>query len=107
VHETTFLGRAIDFRIGLNSGPLVAGVLGHKKFSYDLWGDTVNTASRMESTGRPGSIQMTRATYERLRDDFECEPGGIIAVKGKGDTEVWYLARERARIADDDASLAT
>jgi adenylate cyclase len=88
--------RQINFRIGINSGPVVAGVIGRKKFIYDLWGDAVNTASRMESHGTPGCIQITRETYALIQDEFVCEPRGTITVKGKGEMETWYLMRERA-----------
>jgi adenylate cyclase len=70
---------------------VVAGVIGRKRFLYDLWGDAVNTASRMESHGTPGRIQITRATYELLGHEFPCEPRGTIIVKGKGAMEAWYL----------------
>jgi guanylate cyclase len=81
----------LELRIGINSGPVVAGVIGRKRFLYDLWGDAVNMASRMESQGTPGHIQVTRATYELLRDEFELEPRGTVPIKGKGEVETWYL----------------
>lgn len=84
-------GKKLDFRIGLNSGPVVAGVIGRRKFQYDLWGDPVNTASRMESSGVAGKIQISRETYELVKDEFLCEPRGTVQVKGKGEMETWYL----------------
>jgi guanylate cyclase len=85
----------LELRVGINSGPVVAGVIGRKRFLYDLWGDAVNTASRMESQGAPGRIQITTATKELLDDEFACEPRGTIWVKGKGEMEVWYLVGPR------------
>ena len=84
-------GLRLDLRIGINSGPLVAGIIGHRKFAYDLWGDTVNTASRMESHSSGGKIQISRATFELLKEDFIFEYAGKISIKGKGEMEVWYL----------------
>jgi class 3 adenylate cyclase len=84
----------LQLRIGINSGPVVAGVIGTSKFIYDLWGDTVNLASRMESTGIPGQVQVTRAVYERLKDKYEFESRGMVQVKGKGEIETWLLHGE-------------
>ncbi len=83
--------RELRFRIGINSGAVVAGVIGHKKFQYDVWGDAVNIASRMESQGVPGKIQITRQTFESLKNGFVCQPRGVIDVKGKGKMETWFL----------------
>jgi adenylate cyclase len=84
-------GRPLKFRIGINSGPLTAGIIGNKKFQYDIYGDTVNTASRMESHGVPGKIQISKDTYEILKDEFALEHRGTIDVKGKGQMETWFL----------------
>jgi class 3 adenylate cyclase len=82
---------SMKLRVGVNSGPVVAGVIGKSKYIYDLWGDTVNLASRMESGGLPDSIQVTRPVYEKLKGLFVFEERGAIEVKGKGSVEAWLL----------------
>jgi adenylate cyclase len=94
-------GHLLSVRVGINSGPVTAGIIGSHKFSYDLWGDTVNIASRMESGGVPGSIQVSEVTYELLKDEYLCEPRGVIPVKGRGDMETYLLVSRR------EASLAS
>jgi class 3 adenylate cyclase len=89
------LGLELAIRIGMDTGPVVAGVIGRRKFIYDVWGDAVNTASRMESHGVPGRIQVTQATYERLRDRYRFEERGLIDVKGKGQLPAYLLVARR------------
>jgi class 3 adenylate cyclase len=81
----------LRLRIGINSGPVVAGVIGRTKFIYDLWGDSVNLASRMEAYGVPDAIQVTRGVFEPLQGRYPFEPRGVIEVKGKGPVETWVL----------------
>jgi guanylate cyclase len=78
-------------RIGIHTGPVVAGVIGRRKFAYDLWGDAVNTAARMESHGVPGAIHVTRTVHEALADRCRFEARGTVDVKGKGPMETWLL----------------
>ena len=83
--------RPLDLRIGIDTGPVVAGVIGKRKFTYDLWGDTVNTASRMESSGVPGKIQVTGRVRRALQRSYRFRPRGRIEVKGKGQVDTWFL----------------
>jgi adenylate cyclase len=91
ISNRTFGGRRLAFRIGINSGPVVAGVIGRRKFIYDLWGETVNMASRMESHGQSGVIQIARNTFDIVSGEFDCQARGEIEVKGAGRVETWYV----------------
>ena len=92
---TNLSGPPLELRIGINSGPVVAGVIGRRRLIYDLWGDSVNVASRMESQGVPGRIQVTRSTHDLIGDRFAFETRGTVNVKGRGDVETWLLVGER------------
>jgi len=89
-------GQCVSFRIGINSGSMIAGVIGRRKFVYDVWGDAVNIASRMESHGLGGAVQITQTTYELIKDEFVCEPRGTVNVKGKGEMEVWLVVSRKS-----------
>lgn len=85
------LGTSLDVRIGLHSGPVVAGIIGTRKFAYDLWGDTVNVASRLESHGVAGRIHVTEATWLALRERFTFEQRGEVEIKSIGRVKAWFL----------------
>ncbi|HNP55314.1 MAG TPA: adenylate/guanylate cyclase domain-containing protein [Ferruginibacter sp.] len=81
-----------DIRIGIHTGPVVAGIVGLKKFAYDIWGDTVNTASRMESSGEAGKVNISASTYEKVKDKYACEYRGKITAKGKGEIDMYFIS---------------
>jgi class 3 adenylate cyclase len=98
-----YAGEKIQFRFGLNSGPVTTAMIGRSKLQYDIWGDAVNIASRMESQGRPGKIQISADLYQLLSDEFICERRGLIDVKGKGQMETWWLTGRKPRSTSDSA----
>ena len=97
-------GESFQIRIGINTGVVVAGVIGTRKFIYDLWGDAVNIASRMESSGEPGRIQVTEATYEQLKYKYELQKRGAVSVKGKGEMTTYWLLGKKSSVLETGAS---
>lgn len=93
--QRTFAGQKLGLRVGISTGPVVAAVVGLQRFSYDVWGDTVNTAARMCTHGSRGVVQITEDTYRLISERFDCVPGGLIDVKGKGAMNVWHVLRTR------------
>jgi class 3 adenylate cyclase len=83
--------KVFDIRIGIHSGPVVAGIVGVKKFAYDIWGDTVNTAARMEQSSEAGKINISETTYALVKDKFSCIHRGKIAAKGKGEIDMYFV----------------
>jgi len=94
-----------ELRLGIHTGPLIAGVIGERKFAYDVWGDTVNTASRMESSGTPGRINISYSTYEVVKDFFVCEYRGEVSAKNKGVVKMYYLDRIKPEFSKDEEGL--
>merc|ERR1711920_46975 len=88
-------GDLIQVRVGIHSGPCVAGVIGHKKFAYDVWGDAVNTAARMESHGEPMRLHCSRDTWLLLGDDFDCIAREPMKIKGKGEMQTYFVLADK------------
>ncbi|MFA6260588.1 MAG: adenylate/guanylate cyclase domain-containing protein [Bacteroidia bacterium] len=86
-----------QLRIGIHTGPVIAGVVGKKKFAYDIWGDTVNIAARMESSGEPGRINISSSTYELIKNHFECQARGKVVAKGKGELDMFFVVKEKSQ----------
>ena len=95
---------AFQIRIGINTGPVVAGIVGTKKFAYDIWGDTVNVASRMESSSVPGRINISESTYELIKDRYECEYRGEIDVKNKGMMKMYFINAKKNEVQEENIS---
>ncbi|MCB1176251.1 MAG: adenylate/guanylate cyclase domain-containing protein [Leptospiraceae bacterium] len=91
-----------ELRLGIHSGPLVAGVIGEKKFAYDVWGDTVNTASRIESTGEVGKLNISGSTYNLIKDFFDCEYRGKIPAKNKGEIDMYFVTNIKPHLVRDN-----
>jgi class 3 adenylate cyclase len=87
-----------EIRIGVHTGSVVAGIVGIKKFQYDIWGDTVNTAARLESSGTEGKVNVSSSTYDLVKNHFACTPRGKIAAKGKGELEMYYVERKEVEL---------
>lgn len=94
-----------EIRIGIHSGPLIAGVIGKRKFTYDVWGDAVNTASRMESCSLPGAINISQATFELVKDFFDCQYRGKVAAKNKGSIDMYFVSSIKKNLALDPLGL--
>jgi len=87
-------GRTLQVRVGMHAGPVIAGVIGQKKFAYDMWGDTVNVAARLEATGAPGQVHVSESIYLSLKDDFAFEPRGEVELKGRGRMTTYFMKKK-------------
>ena len=87
--------KTFEIRIGIHSGSVVAGIVGVIKFAYDIWGDTVNTAARMEQTGEEGKINISGVTYELIKDEFDCTYRGKVSAKNKGEIDMYFVEKEK------------
>jgi len=96
-----------DIRVGVNTGPIVAGVVGTKKFAYDIWGDSVNVASRMETKSLPGRINVSESTYELIKDVYDCEFRGEIDVKNKGMMKMYFVNKIKDKSFMNTLDLAS
>ena len=92
-------------RLGINTGSIMAGVVGEKKFVYDIWGDAVNVASRLETSGESGKINISGTTYSAIKDLFECEPRGEITVKNRGPIDMFYVNRIMPELSTDENGI--
>jgi len=101
--EHSVLGRSLwKIRIGVHTGPIISGVVGKKKFAYDIWGDTVNTASRLEQASHPNKVNISGATYELVKDFFDCTYRGKVPVKHKGEIDMYFAERIKIELSGDD-----
>ena len=96
----------LDMRVGIHTGPAVAGVIGKEKFSYDIWGDTVNLASRMESSGEPGKVNISQDTYQCVKDFFDCEPRGKVVAKNKGEMDMYFVSGIKPDLSEKGDGLS-
>ena len=91
LQKTIFGDKAFEVRIGIHSGPLIAGIIGTQKFAYDIWGETVNTAARMEQSSEPGQINISAKTYQLIKSTFTCTHRGKVPAKNMGEVDMYFV----------------